>query len=98
MNTFKELGITVACRAFVGDSIKIERLVGKEILVLHHKVTDSTKKLGTQCLYLQLEFEGTKRVLFTGAKALLEAVEKVPENGFPFSTTIVKNNDRYEFS
>ena len=65
--------------------------------ILHYKIADSTKKAGTKCLYLQIEYDGQKRVLFTGASALLEAIKMVPETGFPFTTTIVKN-DRFEFS
>jgi hypothetical protein len=91
------MGIQVASRAFTGDSIKIDRLLNKEIKVLYHKIEDSTKKQGTKCLYLQVEFEGQNRLLFTGAQALLEAIQKVPPENFPFTTTIVKN-DRYEFT
>lgn len=92
------MGITVTSRAFVGDSVKIERLLNREITIHHFKITDSTKKAGTMCLYLQLELDGQKRVLFTSAKALMEAIQKVPEDGFPFTATIVKQNDRFEFT
>ena len=98
MKSFKDMGIKVASRAFIGDSLKIERLLNREITVLYHKIEDSTKKPGTKCLYLQLELEGQKRVLFTVAQALLEAIQKVPPENFPFTTTIVKDNDRFEFS
>jgi hypothetical protein len=98
MKNFKDMNITVAARAFVGDSLKIERLLNREIVVHHFKITESTKKVGTKCLYLQLEIDGQKRVLFTGAIALLEAIQKVPAESFPFTTTIVKDNERFEFS
>lgn len=98
MKSFKDMGIKVSSRAFVGDSIKIERILNREIQVLYHKIEDSTKKAGTKCLYLQLEFENQKRVLFTGAQALLEAIQQIPASEFPFTTTIVKDNDRFEFS
>jgi hypothetical protein len=98
MVRFKELGIKVTSRPFVGDSIKIDRILNKEITVLHFKITDSNKKAGTLCLHLQIEYEGQKRVFFTGAMALLEAIQKVPQEKFPFTATIVKENDRYEFT
>ena len=92
------MGIKVVSRAFVGDKLKIERLLNREITVLFHKIEDSVKKPGTKYLSLQIEMDGQKRVVFTGAQALLEAIQKVPEDGFPFTTTIVKDNERYEFS
>ena len=98
MVRFKELGIKVSSKAFLGDSIKIDRLLNKEITVHYHKITDSNKRPGTLCLHLQIEFDGQKRVLFTGAQALIEAIQKVPSEKFPFTTIIVKDNDRYEFT
>lgn len=98
MKNFKEMGITVASRAFVGDSIKIERLLNKEITVHYYKIVDSNKKVGTLCLYLQIEYDGEKRVLFTSAQALMEAIQKVPKENFPFTATIVKQNERFEFT
>lgn len=98
MKNFKEMGVKIPSRAFVGDKFKIDRLLNRQITVHHCKIEDSTKKPGTKCLYLQVEVEGKKGVLFTGATALIEAVRQIPEDSFPFTTTIVKDNDRYEFS
>lgn len=98
MKSFKDMGIKVTSRAYIGESIKIERLLNKQITVLYHKIADSTKKAGTKCLYLQIELEGEKRVLFSGGQALIEAIQSIPAEDFPFTTTIVKPNDRYEFS
>ena len=98
MKHFKDLGIKVASPAFIGEKVKIERLLNMQIVVLFYKIEDSTKKAGTKCLFLQIEFNEQKRVLFTGAQALLEAIQKVPIDGFPFTTTIVKDNERFEFS
>ena len=98
MTAFKDLGIRATSRAFTGEKIKIERLLNRETKVIHFKIEDSSKKAGTKCLYLQLEFEGQKRVLFTGAQALIEVIQQIPADKFPFTTTIVKDNDRYEFS
>lgn len=98
MYNFKDLGIKVATRAFTGEKIKLDRILNKEVTVLHFKIEDSSKKPGTKCLWIQLEVDGVKRVNFTGAQALIEAIQKVPEANFPFKTTIVKENDRVEFS
>lgn len=98
MKKFGDMGIMVHTPSFSGDSIKIERLLNLEITVHHFEIKESTKKAGTQCLYLQLEIDGQKRVLFTGARALIEAIQKVPHDGFPFLTKIKKQNERYEFT
>lgn len=98
MKTFKEMGIQVASRAFIGDKIKIERLLNRQIIIHHFKIADSNKREGTKCLHLQVEIDGQMRVNFTSASALMEAIQKVPQENFPFTTTIVKDNDRFEFS
>ncbi len=33
-----------------------------------------------------------------GSSMLIEAIKQVPENGFPFTTTIVEDNDRFNFT
>jgi hypothetical protein len=98
MKNFKEMGIKVAARAFVGDSIKMDRILNRPITVHHYKITDSNKKMGTECLHLQITVDGQLRVLFTGATALLEAIRQVPAEDFPFLTTIIKQNERSEFT
>jgi hypothetical protein len=53
---------------------------------------------GTKCLYLQIELNETKHVMFTGSKSLIEMIEQVPKANFPFKTTIITENDRPEFT
>lgn len=98
MKSFKEMGVKISSRAFVGDKFKIDRLLNREIAVLHYKIEDSKKKEGTKCLYLQVKMGDQTGVLFTGASALMEAIRQISQENFPFTTTIVKENDRYEFS
>jgi hypothetical protein len=98
MNNFKDLGLRPSSVGMAGEKVKIERLLNKEIVVLHFRIEDSNKKAGTKCLWLQIELEGQKRVLFTGAQALIEVIQKVPAAHFPFTTTITKDNERFEFS
>ena len=59
MRTFKEFGIKPASKSFIGDKIKIDRIVNREIVVLDYKVEDSKYNKGNgKCLYLQIEFNG----------------------------------------
>jgi hypothetical protein len=97
MKTFKEFGIkTVLQKNFVGDKVKIERILNREIIVLDFRIEDS--KFNGKCLYLQIQLGEIKYVVFTGSKALLEMIDQVPKSEFPFKTTIVKENERFEFT
>lgn len=97
MKSFKDFGIQTTQQAFVGDKIKISRILNREITVHNFKIEDS-KQFKGKCLHLQVEVNGTKSVIFTGSAVLLDAIAQVPKDGFPFTTTIVEENDRYEFT
>ncbi|MFN8317171.1 MAG: hypothetical protein U0T32_12060 [Chitinophagales bacterium] len=96
MKTFKEFNIKIENKGLDGEKIKVKKILNKEIVVTDFQVKDS--KFNGKCLHLQLESENNKHVLFTGSKVLLEAIEKVPKEGFPFKTTIVMDGDRLMFS
>lgn len=98
MTAFKDLGIKAELSTFTGDKIKVERLLNAEISVLDYKIEDSKVKQGTKCLVLQLEKKGTKHVLFTGSTILMQMIEKVPKDKFPFTTTIIKESEHLEFT
>jgi hypothetical protein len=81
----------------------IEHERNREIVVHHFKLEDSKVKAfqekGTgKCLHLQISFDNRKHVVFTGSTGLIEVIQKIPETGFPFTTTIVEENDRYLFT
>lgn len=96
MKNFRDFGITTTTKGFEGDKIKIERILNREITVHDFKISDS--KYEGQRLDLQIELNNNKHVVFTASKYLRELIEKIPRTGFPFITTIVKNNDRFEFT
>lgn len=50
------------------------------------------------CLHLQIEYEGKLRVLFPASDVLIDQIEKVPKDKFPFKTTIVKEMNWYKFT
>lgn len=97
MRNFKDFGIKPNQRAFTGDKIKLEKVLNTEITVHECKVEPSKKNEG-QCLTMQIEYKGEMRVVFTGATALIDVVNQLPADAYPFNTTIVKNNERFEFS
>lgn len=100
MKEFSQFGIKSESQRFIGDKIKIVRILNRKIVVLDYRIEKS--KFGDggsdECLHMQIEVDGTRHVVFTGSRNLLEVIQKVPKSDFPFSTTIVKENDMYEFT
>lgn len=98
MNNFKNFDIKPELSTFTGDKIKIDRVLNAEITVLDYKIEDSKVKLGTKLLILQIEKSGTKHVIFTGSTILMQMIQKVPKESFPFITTIIKDSEHLEFT
>lgn len=88
MKAFSELG--VKSKNLTGDKIEIVDILDKQITVLDYRVKDSKYSRDGMCTTLQIEFEGQKRVIFTGSGVLLADIENLPKKAFPFTTTIVK--------
>jgi hypothetical protein len=99
MNNFKQFNIQATSKSFEGDKIKIDRILNKQIVVYDFKIENSKYEKGNgKCLYLQIHVDNAKRVLFTGSTSLMEMIQKVPAEGFPFTTTIIRENERFQFS
>ncbi len=99
MKSFKEFGIKATSQTLVGDKIKIERVLNRLITVHDFRVVESKYDKGNgKCLHLQVELDDTKRVIFTGSSVLIDLIQQVPKGEFPFQTTIVKDDGRYEFT
>lgn len=99
MRRFNEFGIKPTEKGFTGDKIKIARILNREIVVKNYKIEPSKypKKPDDKCLYLQIELNGVEHVVFVASNALMDQIERVDKGNFPF-TTIIVNNDRYEFT
>ncbi len=98
MVKFSELGIQYEKKGFVGDKLKIDRILNRPIVVHKYEIKDSIKKDNSKCLYLQINVNGSDHVLFTGSKSLIEMIQKVPNASFPFETTIVKDDNILKFT
>ena len=98
MKSFKDFNIKPAFTAFTGDKINIDKLLNIEITIHDFKIEDSTKITGTKRLTLQIEHKGDRRVVFTGAKILQQLIQQVPKENFPFTTTIIKQDEHLEFT
>lgn len=82
--------------AITGDKLKLEDILGKEIVVKGYKVTDSKYNNG-KLLTLQFDLEEKEYIIFTGSSVLMKQIEKYKDE-MPFATTIEKVNKFYTFS
>lgn len=98
MNNFKDFGIKPETTNLTGDKIKMERILNRQIKVLDYRLKPSKYVGKGLCLYLQFELNQIKHVVFTGSAMLIEMIEKIDKKKFPFMTTIVKEDERFEFT
>jgi hypothetical protein len=101
MNRFDQFDIKPTAKGFDGDKIKMAKILNKEIIVHTFRIDDSKcfKDRGTgKCLNLQITFNGEKHIVFTSSSGLIDAIQQIPEEGFPFTTTIIQENERFVFT
>lgn len=101
MGNFSDFNITVKAKNFEGNKIQVYRILDKNIMVHDFKIEDSKffkNKGDGKCLYLQISLNDEKYIVFTSGIALREAIQQVPKNEFPFSTTIIEKNKKYLFT
>jgi hypothetical protein len=101
MNSFSQFNIKITSKGFEGDKIKISKILNREVVIHHFKIEDSKifRDKGTcKCLHLQISFNNEKHIVFTSSSGLIETILQVPNDGFPFTTTIVEENDRFIFT
>ncbi len=96
MKKFSEFGIKPIQKGLEGDKIKMAKLLNREIQVLDYRLEES--KYQGKCLCIQIAIGENKNIVFTGSKVLIETIEQIPKSDFPFTTTIVEENERYEFT
>ncbi len=95
LKQFKDFGIIPPPAILQGKKIPIEEVLNLQIVVYSFDIKPS--KYRGQCLYLQISIEDIKRVVFTTGKALIHDIQKVPVDGFPFQTTVIKVDKRFLF-
>jgi hypothetical protein len=67
-------------------------------VVIAFKIEDSKFENKGKCLTLQIEYDNSKRIVFTGSVVLMQQIEQVPKDKFPFKATIVKDNQMLQFT
>jgi hypothetical protein len=101
MNSFSQFNIEITSKRFEGSKIKMSKILDREIIVHNFKLEDSkvfTEKGSCKCLYLQISINNEKHVVFTGSTGLIEMIQQIPEDGFPFKTVIKEENERFIFT
>lgn len=99
MKKFNEMGIQPEPQAFTGEKTKIHKVLNCEITVLDYRIEDSKFENGNgKRLKMQIEVKDVKQILFHGSVLLQNTIQKIPKENFPFTTTIIKDNDRLTFS
>ena len=103
MNNFSQFNIKPTTKGFEGDKIKMSKILNREIMVHDFKLENSKVeafkgKGAGKCLHLQISFNKEKHIVFTSSSGLIEVIQQIPETGFPFTTTIIQENDRFMFT
>jgi RNA-directed DNA polymerase len=99
MKNFKDLKITKATNpGFTGDKIKMDRILNRQIVVHAYKIENSKFEGKGQCLHLQVEVDKVKRVVFVSGVSLMNDLRQMTSDDFPFETTIIKEDGRYQFT
>lgn len=98
MNSFKDFKIKPISVSFSGDKVKMIKVLNSEIIINDFTIKDSEKKPGTKYLTLQITRKGEKEIVFTGSKNLMDMIEQVPKEKFPFTTTITQEDQMFQFT
>ena len=101
MKSFSQFNVKPISKVFEGEKIKMSKVLNIEIVVHDFKLEDSKcfQNRGTgKCLYLQISFNNSKHIIFTSSIGLIEVIQQIPKDGFPFTTTIIQESERFIFT
>lgn len=93
---WKDFNIQISANTFSGHKISVNSLLNRRILVHDYKIERSKYK--GDCLHLSFDLDGERRIAFIGGKKLIEGIEQVPKECFPFKTSIVFKGGCLQFS
>lgn len=99
MKNFSDLEIKTSSR-MIGEKIKINKVLNRKIIVHATKIEQSKypKNKSGKCLYLQIELDEERHVIFTGSDVLIETIQQIQEDDYPFATTIIKSGEYFQFT
>ena len=91
-----DIGIKIE-REFEGDRIKIDQLVDRKVDVLNFRIKPSKQKPGTECLELQVRFEGKKRFVMGNYTFLIQFLREIDRKYLPLEECVIRNKRGYYF-
>ncbi len=95
LKRFSDFGIETPPASYQGKKITVDEILNLEILIYSYSITQS--KYRGDCLCLQISINNVKRIVFTNGQTLIILIQKVPKDGFPFQTTVIKEDKRFLF-
>lgn len=101
MIKFSDFNIEIPETLFEGKKISIEDIFNVPVIIKDFKIEESKftgKNKSNNRLVLSIEYNGDRRVVFTGSDTLMNQIKKVPKESFPFETVIKKKEKRFEFT
>ncbi len=103
MNSFSSFKIDTRPKCFEGDKIRMSKILNREITVHAFKIEDSKVPAfqgngADKCLHMQLSINKEMFIIFTSSSYLIDAIQQIPEDGFPFTTTIIQDDKRFLFT
>lgn len=99
MTKFSELNIKPRVQGMEGEKKQIHEVLNVEIMIHSFRIEDSKfKDKGDKCLWMQISIDNKKHPLFSGSRVLIDEIQRVPEDKFPFTATIIRNGKRLEFT
>lgn len=102
MKKFSEFGIKTSQGPFDGRKIQFSEIFNVPIIVKDYKIEESKfsgKNKSDNRLQLAIIVNSENCIAFSGSDNLMEMIQKVPRDNFPFETIIKKrDNKRIEFT
>ena len=95
MLSFDQLGVSID-RRFSGQRIRINNVLDRQVIVHDMEIRESKIKSKDasiqQCVYIDLEVDGERRLLFGSYRYIIEQCTKIPKDSYPFSCTITNDH------
>jgi len=76
----------------------MQKLIDKNIIVKDFKFENSKFEGKDKRVDIQIEYREEPRLIMTDAKYIIQLLERITKDNLPFSTTIIKNGEHYEFA
>ena len=99
--SFKDFGIKPKeSKNLIGEKIAIKKILNKLVSVEFYRIEPSKypDSGNVNRLNMQIVYNEDKRVVFTGSKGLMDVIQQIPPENFPFETTIIEQNEAFFFS